>query len=615
MRMTYPLLLATVVTLFLSCSPHRGTGGDQSTGEESAAAADHTGRIAAPVERTDPTRTDTLAIDLDRSPPASLNPWRDPSDIELLLFPRAIRRDPETLEWEPWMAESWSFYEDLRGVEVVIRPGALWSSGEEVSSRDWVEPANRYFQDPGLRTSYRDDPRYAGLEPRWIDLGPRRFAVVVSRPTDRATLFSLLRLPPMPPGALTEEDGSQRSTRDLNRLWRLDLRAEGTASGIREIAPGVPPSAGPYEVASLSPGGIAFTFSRRPGYRDPAYGSAAARELRIRYLDAAGDDGAHGDLIVTGLAVDGAGATGAHSPGESPDSALTPFLAGSDLTPAVGILRPGVQEGGVLREALVAARGSFLRQRGEADGGALFGRAYPAIGDARALAPWLVDGAAGDGAFGDTPGSSQAVGGGSGTEGEEGRSVTILTAADRDLVAYSELLTEELTGRGLAVEVVEQGRGALAEALLSGEGWEIILIEISEQFDAHLGDPLVGNLLPLSGEWSRLASGAPARALTVEPLSTAELSALREGELNREEASEAILRLWRNIALATREADRQRAVTAFRELWDRFQPWVYLFDRSRVHYSRGAGNLIFRHLPGSSLGETIPLIYLPEEGS
>ncbi|MFW6329793.1 MAG: ABC transporter substrate-binding protein [Alkalispirochaetaceae bacterium] len=618
------LILPLLAVLILACAPREADDAalDSEAGEPGLDGGPLEG-VRKPVTFTEPETTDALSVELRFDPPESLNPWRDPSDIETLLFPRTVRRDPETLAWVPWMAESWTFYEDRRGVEVTIRPGAFWSSGEEVSARDWVEPANRYFRDPGLRSPYREDPRFAGLEARWLDLGPRRFAIVVSRATDRATLLELMRVPPLPPGTITDEAGGELSTQQLNTLWRLEVR-EGNEFFPGRIAGDLPASAGAYELEDVERGGRLFRLSRREEHRDVTYGVAAGRQLTLRYTgspEGAQESGSAqrppADLLIS------------REPGSRSqhlDEGLSPLLSGSDLTPAVAILHPDLGEAGALRSALVEGRASFIEALGEQE---MFVRRYPATGDPSVIAPWLSDelpgaeataGTAG-GVTGSRPGGEEeeqrlstdpdeTAGSLPGGNGEpEARSLRILTTAEEDLLAFGEHLTELLAGQGYTIESSSSSREGLAEALISGEGWDIILLELSEHLDPHLGDPLLGNLLPLTGEWSRIATGEQALTFSLEPLTPGELSLLSPSDTTREEATLLLLRLWGNITLSERETDRRRAVTAYQELWDRFQPWVYLFDRSRRHYAADLGNLLFRHLPGASLGEVLPLIY------
>lgn len=595
-----PALLALLaLTLVVGCSEESsdGTGGGEVRSREGELEATLSDGVVRGGPFTLPVETDRLEIALVGSPPESLNPWRDPSNSALLLFPRAIRRDPETLRWEPWLAESRRIDADRRGIEVTVREGGFWSDGAPVVAADWVIPANRYFSDPGLRTPYRDAPEYAALRPRWFDLGEKRFRIVVDRPTDVNTLLSLAALPPLPSSVLEDGDGSPLSTADLNALWRLEGDLPRSVS-----------SAGPYLLDSTTVDGVddeaageirVLEFRRNPDYRDPRYGSAAARELILRYVDPGSRASAEGaDVIYLGAA---SGRTWTQRP-----EGYRRLLTGTDLTPATLFIAPEEPLARQLRSVAVMARESFLSSPGERP---RVRRRYPALGEF-----------AGEGGPGELP---------SGVDSEQSTETAPETPEDSKAPATPEAslkmlvldrpqlrgYTEKFLSAGADYEIIPTyvGPTELAESLLTPESWDLLLMESSEKADPLLGDPLLGSLLPLSGQWDLLAAGAPAAALSVRPFPPAELPTLREQAFDSDTLRLTLLRLWRTIGDSSREADRGRAIAAYRELWDRYQPWVYLFDEERHHFVRpGVMNLRFRDVPGAQLGVALPYIYREE---
>lgn len=559
---------------------------------------------------TDAEETEALSLLVVGPMPESLNPWRDPSELELLLFPRAIRRNPETLDWEPWMAESWKFGEDGLSVEATVRDGAQWSDGRAVTASDWVAAGNRYFSDPGLRTPHRDAPEYAGLEPRWEAVDELRFRIRLARPADESTLLSLLYLPPLPPSILSRGGtgaGGEIPPQELNALWRVSaLTGSPGSSGLAEAIP----SAGPYELLALESNGrgrVTARLRRRREYRDPRIGTAASRNLTFRYtsrdeaLDLARrQEAAQPDLVY--FTPPSGSEVGMPLP-EDPPPGYRLLLAGADLTPAILLLRQELEGRDELADLAREVAQEYARERG------LIPRSYPAVTEVERLFPdgSRPDGGEGAGAPGGTSGAATSAGGDA-SEGSE--SLRLLLPEEESHLGFAAALRGAAGEHGITLEPESRTAGELATALLAGEGWDLMLLEVREPFDALLGDPLLGNALPVTGDWSRPASGVPARSFSVDPFSSGELSAIGSRELRSEELAPYLIRLWRNVATSLREADRRRAAAVLRSLWDSYQPWIYLYDELREHYAReGVENLIFRHLPGAELGTVLPSVY------
>lgn len=606
------VLLAFITILGSGCARNAGELGiaTQESGESLSTPGEAREGALRVSALTEPRETQALSLLIAGPQPESLNPWRDPSDLELLLFPRAIRRNPETLDWEPWMAESWRFGEDGRSVEATIREGARWSDGRTLSAMDWVAAGNRYFSDPGLRTPYREVPEYAGLEPRWELMEELRFRIRLARPVDESTLLSLLYLPPLPSAALSGEgagEGGDVPSQELNALWRLSppRSSPGASALVEEI-----PSAGPYELIALKStesGGVTARLHRRPEYRDPRFGTAAARSVTVRYasreaaLDLVGrQETAPPDLVYFASPSKRGGENGSR---ESPPSGYRLLLAGADLTPAILILRQGLSGREEFAQLVRTVAEEYARERG------LVPRSYPVVAETVRLFPDSTL----EGGGGGTPGSSSEAAS-SAERGaptpETSEELRILLPEEETHLRFGEALRGAAGERGLSLSLEPHTAGELATKLLAGEGWDVMLLEVREPFDAILGEPLLGNALPVTGEWSRPASRVSARSLSVEPFGSSELSAIGTRELGSQELPSYLIRLWRNVATSPREADRRRAAGALRRLWESHQPWIYLYDEERIHYARrGVENLIFRHLPGAELGTVVPLVY------
>ncbi|MFP4536480.1 MAG: ABC transporter substrate-binding protein [Spirochaetaceae bacterium] len=598
--------LFLLLLAFSGCS----NGGDQGdvdpvTGETPAATGFVDSGVLRMTRLRSPIETPELSLLLLGRAPETLNPWRDPSDLELLLFPRAIRRNPETLEWEPWMAESWEVGEERRSVVVTIRDGAFWSDGTPVTAADWVSPANRYFTDRALRTPYRDRPELTGLAPRWESLGELRFRISVGHPVDRNTLLFLLYLPPLPSRFLEESGGEPRASQELNELWRLDAGAVTR----EEIT--LPPAAGPYEPRSVNPaqnGELAVSLERRRSYRDPRYTAFGAERIVFRFQfghsggEAITESGAASDF-------EESGAFGeadliyvpSPSPTLSPAEGYERVSVGADMTPALLLFAPALPNAREIRGLAAEAKERFF-QAMERPG--VVRRDLPSLGSGRILFS-----SPREGVEGEPPplGASEGAG-----EGESLR----LFVLDRPLHReYAEGFLGLAERAGIRVDPEYLGEEEIAGALLSSESWDLLLLELRERFDPVVGDPLLGNALPLTGQWRLLASEAPTRSVLSEPLSPTELSELRVGGIEEAELPTLLPRLWAKVVTSPREAERQRARDLLQTLWKQEEPWLYLYDEERLHYTRKSlGNLLFRHLPGAELGTLLPLIYVDAGG-
>ena len=603
---------ALIILLLAVASCSDGSNGGEALPGASGTEEDRVGSESSGIWRVtrlqNPVETPELSLLVLGQTPESLNPWRDPSDLGLLLFPRALRRNPESLEWEPWMAESWEIAEDQRSVEVTVRDGASWSDGTPVTAADWVVPANRYFTDRALRTPFRERPELAGLGPRWELVGELRFRISVEHPVDRNTLLSLLYVPPLPAQTLETQAGELTPSQELNELWGLSVGARGG----EELS--LPPSAGPYELQSLDAGpegAVTAILRRRSAYRDPSYTLAAAERIELWYRSPSpelevGSDAAEGafagdpDLIYLALS----------TARLQPPVGYQRVSAGTDMTPALLLFSPEIAEGEQLRRLAAEAKESFLASL-QSPG--VVPRALPSLGDQEVL----FREAPGEGALdaGDLAGGADPLPGGS-DHGEDAGSLRFLVL-DRQLHReYAERFVESAEEADILIEPVYVGEQEIASALLTAASWDLLLLEIGERFDPVVGDPLLGNALPLTGQWSLLASEAPARSVLVEPLSPTELSALRVAGTEDVELPVLLPRLWRKVTASSREADRQRARDLLETIWELEEPWLYLYDEERLHYARrNLRNLLFRHIPGAELGTVLPQVYLEPGGT
>ena len=101
----------------------------------------------------------------------------------------AVRRNQQTLEWEPELAESWELSADEKTVTFTLRDGLLWSDGDDLTSRDLVDAVNLIYYNEDVETSTRNALMVGGEKSVWEVIDDRRFRITL--PSVYAGVFNL----------------------------------------------------------------------------------------------------------------------------------------------------------------------------------------------------------------------------------------------------------------------------------------------------------------------------------------------------------------------------------------------------------------------------------------
>ena len=114
-------------------------------------------------------------------------------DVLSLVYNPALRRNPVTMEWEPWLAESFSA--DASSVTVTLRDGLYWSDGNELTADDFIFAADVYQS--GEVTVARDIS-VNGEATVWIKDGRLEYSVYTTGLQPYGSLIEIAALPPLP---------------------------------------------------------------------------------------------------------------------------------------------------------------------------------------------------------------------------------------------------------------------------------------------------------------------------------------------------------------------------------------------------------------------------------
>ena len=101
----------------------------------------------------------------------------------------AVRRNQQTLEWEPELAESWELSADEKTVTFTLRDGLLWSDGDDLTLRDLVDAVNLICYNEDVETSTRNALMVGGEKSVWEVIDDRRFRITL--PSVYAGVFNL----------------------------------------------------------------------------------------------------------------------------------------------------------------------------------------------------------------------------------------------------------------------------------------------------------------------------------------------------------------------------------------------------------------------------------------
>ncbi|NCN05353.1 MAG: ABC transporter substrate-binding protein [Spirochaetales bacterium] len=187
------------------------------------------------------------------------------TDITDMLGAQLARRNQFSLEYEPFMAESWTVSADEKTVTVKLRPGLVWSDGTPITAKDWVDGFTNIIYNEEVQTNSRDAFFIGESYAVWTYIDDRTLSLTVSEVYAGLT-GALLETSPLPMhilGPIMESQGAE----GINTLWGIDTD------------PTKIPSSGPFVISSFSPS------ERITLRRNPNYFERDAAGVQLPYLD------------------------------------------------------------------------------------------------------------------------------------------------------------------------------------------------------------------------------------------------------------------------------------------------------------------------------------------
>ena len=149
-----------------------------------------------------------------------------------------VRFDPATLEYVPYMAESYTISKDKLVWTFKLRPGMKWSDGKPITADDWVTTW-RIATDNAVQAVARD--LFFISNQRITVARVDDLTLKIALPTVDAAALEVASFPPQPAhvfGAVYERDGAK----GIRDLWTLAEKPENIVSS------------GPFKLASYRPG-------------------------------------------------------------------------------------------------------------------------------------------------------------------------------------------------------------------------------------------------------------------------------------------------------------------------------------------------------------------------
>lgn len=187
------------------------------------------------------------------------------TDLTERLQSQIGRRNQFTMEYEPWLAESWTVSADEKTVTIRLRANLRWSDGTPLTSRDFVDGFNKIIYDEGIQTSSRDAFTVGGELIKWTYIDDRTFTMSAVE-VYAGLNGSLLETSPLPMhifGPIYDSQGAD----GINTLWGIDSD------------PSVIPSSGPWVIKSHVAGQRTI-FGPNPNYHE-----RDAAGIQLPYLD------------------------------------------------------------------------------------------------------------------------------------------------------------------------------------------------------------------------------------------------------------------------------------------------------------------------------------------
>ncbi len=518
------------------------------------------------------------------------------TDVTAQLYSDPVRRNQFTLEFEPALAESWSFSADELTITYRLRPNLTWSDGNDLTAKDFVFTANQIVMREDVGSNARSsqfqalsDGTERPLVYEYID--ERTYSVTFHEVTAGIVIQSAIAAYPM--HIFADVIGWDEATHGLDYEYEIGTDEEGNEV-ITEIKPdgvdygavtsfwGV--DADVTEIVSSGPWVLSeYIPAQRVAFApNPNYWESDANGVQLPYLEEmvfvfvpdqdtelqrfiAGESDSYGvrgeDYAVL---VDRQEELGFRIYNVGP-AASTQFIT-FNQNPIEGEEDAGIESpqldwlsNKTFRQAM-----AHLVDRDTIINNIAFGFGYPQYSFIPSYSPYYWEGAP-DAAFKYDPNSASDMldsidyvdrDGDGWREDPNGNKISLnLSTNSGNNVRESiiELFSQEAAGVGIEINVNPIDFNALVGQLVGSFDWELILIGLTGSVDPISGQ----NVYPSSGNLHM-----------IEPNQS---SPRRDWERQVDEA-------WILANNTTDEDQRKEGFQIIQELWIENVPWVYTFN-------------------------------------
>ena len=502
------------------------------------------------------------------------------TDITERLFATLVRRNQFTLEWEPWLAESWVISADEKTITFTLREGLQWSDGEPLTARDFVDGVNDVYYNEEITgaSSTRNALRNAGGDSIWQQLDDRTLSVTL--PNVYAGIFQLVSVAPIPMH-IFEPLIAQEGAGAVDSFWGVDADVtEIVSSGAWVISEYVP-----AQRIVLNPNPFYFEEDERgvqlPYFDEVVFTIVPDQDTQLQrfiageleYLAIRGED--------YGVLVDRKSELGFELYNVGP-STSTNFIT-FNQNPIEGDEDAGIEgpelewlSNQAFRQAI-----AHLIDRETIINNIAFGFGYPQFSFIPTFSPYYWDGAPAAAPQYDPSAAADLLDsidyidrdGDGYREDPNGNRISLTLSTNSDSTVRVSIVTAiAQEADQVGIEIIENpiDFNALVGQLVASYDWELVVIGLTGSLD-----PITGaNVYPSSGNLHM-----------IEP----------NQESPRRDWEARVDAAWEQANLTTDEQQRIDGFRTIQEIWIEQLPWVFTYNAAIMHAYRETIGNIFPH--------------------
>lgn len=502
------------------------------------------------------------------------------TDITERLIAYPVRRNQFSLEWEPWLAESWRISDDQKTITITLRDDIFWSDGEPITSGDFVDAVNDvyYNEEVAGASSIRNGLRDAGGDSIWTVIDERTYSIEL--PNVYAGIFDIAQIAPVPMHVvrpLIEAEGAGV----IDSYWGVDTDVSTVLSS------------GPWIVTDYESG------QRIVLEPNPYYFETDAEGTQLPYLDELvfeilPDQDTQLQRLLAGelqwlnlrgedysVLVERKEELGIELYNVGPATS-TNFLAfnqnpieGDD---DAGLERPQLTwlQNDTFREAMahLIDRDTYIQN-------IAFGFGYPQYSFVPRFSPYYWEGADDVAPKYDPDRAAELLDSidyvdrdGDGVrEDPDGNPIALTLITNSDNTERVAIVTQfAADAQAVGVDVTENpiDFNALVGQLVSSYDWELVVIGLTGDVDPISGT----NVYPSSGNLHM-----------IEP----------NQETPRREWEREVDEAWAKANQTTDEAQRKEGFETVQRIWIEEQPWVFTYNAAMIHAYAGSLRNVYPH--------------------